>query len=499
MSSVPQQRTQNYIAARRTHPAWLLLASRRAPLVLSCLESVFEHRPGGVAFEDAVQALVDVLRAHANQPEFEIDAEDIGKQARSDLREWIRKSLVVERQGTVFETDALKTAMRFVAQLDRRMMTSTASRLAVVQREIDHLATQLNPDPQAREEHIQRKLDDLQRQMDDVRAGRVPLFSEDQAVEGIREVYVLATSLRADFQRVEDSWRDADRNLRQSIISEQLHRGEVMDRLLDGHDHLLSTLEGRVFDSFHQQLGDHNELEAMRLRIVQILNHPATSQALDSSQYGALRNLVMQLIKESKLVQAVRARSEREVSQFMKTGQAAENHRVGQLVNDILQQASLIDWQRQAVRRSVTPLPPIGVGLGTSVPLIQRLRIKSLAADKQQELLLQSQQVGVDDLGEDFWLAFDGLDRYALLEQTLETLLQKGEPMTLAELARQLPPGVHDLETLALWISMAREAGLAIDDDSEQIETEDGAQRWRFTVPRVQMDGAALGRVEWEL
>lgn len=69
----------------------------------------------------------------------------------------------------------------------------------------------------------------------------------------------------------------------------------------------------------------------------------------------------------------------------------------------------------------------------------------------------------------------------------------------MAELARQLPPGVHDLETLALWISMAREAGLAIDDDGEQIETEDGAQRWRFTVPRVQMDAAALGRVEWEL
>ena len=49
-----------------------------------------------------------------------------------------------------------------------------------------------------------------------------------------------------------------------------------------------------------------------------------------------LRLLVQQLIKEAKVVQDVRARSEREVSQFMKTGQAAENQRVGQLLNDVL-------------------------------------------------------------------------------------------------------------------------------------------------------------------
>jgi hypothetical protein len=34
----------------------------------------------------------------------------------------------------IHETDALKTALGFVAQLDHRLMTSTASRLAVVQR-----------------------------------------------------------------------------------------------------------------------------------------------------------------------------------------------------------------------------------------------------------------------------------------------------------------------------------------------------------------------------
>ena len=35
MPTLNQQRTHKYIAARQQHPAWLLLASRRAPLVLA--------------------------------------------------------------------------------------------------------------------------------------------------------------------------------------------------------------------------------------------------------------------------------------------------------------------------------------------------------------------------------------------------------------------------------------------------------------------------------
>jgi len=353
MLTLNQQRTQKYLHARQQHPAWLLLASRRAPLMLSCLEALFEHQRDGVPFDVAVQALADLLAAHANDPEFDIHLEDITTQARYELREWIRRALVTEREGRVFETDALKTAMRFVAQLDHRMMTSTASRLAVVQREIDNLAAALNPDPQSRVTHLERRMAELQQQLDDVREGRIATLTEEQATEGIRDVYALATSLRADFRRVEDSWREADRALRQAIISAQYHRGAVMDQLLDGHASLLNTQEGRVFEGFQQQLNQQSELAEMRLRIRAILKHPSATRALDDVQHSTLSLLVQQLIKEAQVVQAVRARSEREVSQFMKTGQAAENQRVGQLLNDILQQALEVDWQRQAVRRKM--------------------------------------------------------------------------------------------------------------------------------------------------
>lgn len=500
MTSLNQQRTHKYIQARQQHPAWLLLASRRAPLMLSCLEALFEHQREGVPFDSAVQALADMLAAHANQPDYEIDVANIAAQARKELREWIRRALVTEREGKLFETDALKTALRFMEQLDNRWMTSTASRLAVVQREIDHLAAALDPNPEHRAAHLARRIEDLQAQLQQVQAGHMPLLSDAQVVEGIREVYALATSLREDFRRVEDSWRDADRTLRHAILSAQHHRGAVMDQLLDGHSSLLNTQEGRVFESFQQQLDNQVELADMRQRIRSILAHQACPQALDDVQHSTLRLLVSQLIKEAKVVQQVRARSEREVSQFMKKGQAAENQRVGQLLNDVLQQALDIDWQRQAMRRAPAPLPPLGISLA-GLPLIERLRIKSIdSTGEAAALMLNKQYADLTQVDDDFWQALEGLDQQALLAQTLHLLQQHGAPMYLSQLAQALPLAEHDLETLTLWLSAARQAGVALDAQTEQINSHDaqGQAAWRFTLPKVALDAQTLGMFEWQ-
>ncbi|RYF81301.1 MAG: DUF3375 domain-containing protein [Comamonadaceae bacterium] len=499
MATLDQQRTQKYIAARHQHPAWLLLASRRAPLILSGLDALLEHHRDGVTFEVAVQTLSDLLAAHANQPEYELDLVDLPTQARHELRDWVRRGLVTEREGRLHETDALKTALRFVAQLDHRTMTSTASRLAVVQREIDSLASALDPDPASRISHLERRIEDLQQQLEDVRAGRFTALTQDQAVEGIREVHALAISLRADFRRVEDSWREADRALRQSILSTRQHRGSVVDQLLDGHAALLNTQEGRVFESFQQQLHQQGELTLMHDRIRAILAHPAAEAALDDLQRSALYLLRLQLLAEAKAVQSVRARSEREVGQFMKTGQAAEDHRVGQLLNDILQQALDVDWQRQAVRRQATPLPPLAPALN-GLPLIERLRIKSLDGGGESELQLTTQHAHLDQVDDEFWQAFEGLDRQSLLEHTRQALEAAGRPLTLAGLAEVLPPGEHDVETLAVWLALAHESGAHFEPgQQEQVHHTHEGTRWRFTVPRVALDGAALHHLEIEL
>lgn len=337
----------------------------------------------------------------------------------------------------------------------------------------------------------------LQAELDAVEAGEVPVPSEAEAVEGIREVYNLATSLRADFRRVEDSWREADRQLRQSIVGERNHRGDIVDKLLDSHDQLLDTPEGRVFLGFYQQLSCTLELEQMRQRLRAIVRHPATARALNRNQQSELRLLIVRLVVESQAVSRARARSERDVRSFIKTGLAAEHHRVGELINDILQQALELDWSSAALRRRAAPLPPVGISLA-GLPLVERLRFRDGESPERQALELAAQRVDPERIDDDFWDAFDSLDRGVLIRDTLALLERRGASMGIAELARHLPP-THDLETLALWLSMAREAGVPVHAERETVElTDRDGIAVRFHVPRVELSAAVLRDLDWE-
>jgi len=493
-----RERTQAYITARYQHPAWLLLASRRAPLVLSCLQSLFETSQNGIGFEEALQSLADLLTQHANQADFEIGSEDPLSLARRELRDWIRRGLVVERDGRLHATDSLESALRFVDALDNRIMTSTASRLSVVQREIESVEAALNPDARSRSAHLRRQITELEHQLAEVEAGRVDVLSERDGVERIRDIFNLAMSLRADFRRVEDSWRDTDRALRHSIVSEQSHRGEIVDKLLDSHDSLLDTPEGRVFQGFQQQLSRQIELGDMKLRLRAILKHPFAGAALNPQQHNELRWLVLRLVQESELVIQARARIERDVKGFLKTGLAAEHHRVGLLLNEIFRHALDIDWSSASVRRKDSPLPPVAMA-NSNLPLPERLRFKSLDEPDGLDLELSQKTGDLSQVDEDFWLSFAALDRQGLVRDTLRVLKESGRPLTLAELVQQLPP-THDLETLSVWLTMAREAGIAFDERTEEFDlacTE--GPLLRFRVPRIELSAAALPDIDWEI
>ena len=497
MASSPQDQAQQLLTWRREHPAWLVLAARRAPLVLSCLGPLLEQQQDSILLEDAQQQLAQMLRGFANDSEFDVGS-DPSAQALRELRDWIRRGLIVEREGRLFATDALQMAMAFVSGLDQRVMTSSASRLATVQREIENLATALNPDQTARAEMIRRQIKNLERQLKAVEAGDIDVLSETAASEGIRDIYSLAMSLPADFRRVEDSYRTADRALRQSIISDEHHRGEIVDRLLDSHDALAETAEGQVFQGFYEQLNRSTELDQMRAQLKEILRNSATERALGRRQREDLRWLVNRLVSESRRVIEARARSEQDVRGFLKTGLAVEHHRVGQLLHALMERAVDIDWSNAALRRSATPLWPIAVDC-SGVPVAERLRFKEVAEDAEDEFNLREQPADLNALDDEFWSSFDSLDIGQLQIETLAALEQTDAGLSLAELAEKLPP-THDLETLCCWLQWARDTGETVLTDREQFEIagSDG-EAMRFDTPRIKLHAeqfeAAVSRV----
>lgn len=486
--------SQRLIKQRRHHPAWLLLAARNGPLILACLKTLMEAHPGGVELEDAVEHLRGLFADNANDANFDV-GEDFALAARREMRQWLKRGLIVEREGQLLATDALQRCFHFLDSLEDRAMTSTASRLATVQRAIENLEAQLSSSQRDREASLRRRITALEAELATVQSGDFEVLSGSQAEEGIREVYQLAVSLRADFRRVEDSYRETDRALRQRIISEKQNRGEVVDELLDGHEALVSTVEGQVFESFYQQLVKSAELEQMKERLRSILENKNADNALARRQKADLRSLVSRLVRESERVIQARARSERDVRGFLKSGLADEQIRVGAILQDLFETALNVDWQSQSLRRTPGPIPPVAVAI-PNVPVVERLLIKETAEGETRDLDLSVSEADPAQMDEEFWHAYRALDRVHLFQITVATLRASGRPLTIRALAEALPP-THDLETLVFWLAMAREAGIEVDNEQEWVDLFSEAEGWtRFFVPRAELNSEAIEELE---
>jgi hypothetical protein len=496
MSVDVKERTQAYIHARHQHPAWQLLASHRAPLVLSCLEHLLSGAKEGVRFEDALQSLAGLLSEHANETEFEIEHADFLAQSRKELRSWIKRDLIHEREGYIYATDALESALRFINGLNNRILTSTGSRLSLVQGGIETLEERLNPDPKYRTLTVQRKIEDLQQELKNIEAGQFKVLNDEDAIEGIRNIYALTIDLKADFRRVEESWRKQGLSLRQSVVNAHHNRGEVVDQLLAGNQQLLDTPEGRAFQGFYAQLHRQVELQNMRERLRTILAHPAARLALTDQQHDELRWLVGSLVRESQAVNRARRSIERDVRGYLRSGLAAEHHRVGALLNELYAAAFQLEWTRDQ-RKASSPLPPIAFPVA-GLTLVQRLRFTVPSAQDVDDLDFNRQHADLRSLPEEFWAGFDSLDRPGLVDRTREILAQQGRPMSIGELANMVGPQ-HDLEAIALWVSLGlvTEAPMDSKTDSFVLGTEDGPVR--YSVPNIEFTPGALANFAGEI
>lgn len=495
MDETKKELGSSLVQLRKQNPAWQMVASRRAPLILACLKALFETNHT-VPVETLEESLAELLEEHANDETFAIGT-DYLLEARREWRNWIKRRLIVERDGRLTATDDLQRILLFVDGIQDRIMTSTASRLGTVQREIANLAIRLNPDASVREQNLESQIAQLQQELAAAKRGEYEVLQGDSATEGIREVYDLAMSLRADFRRVEDSYRDADRELRQEIISDGHHRGEVVDSLLDSHDELIRTPEGQVFSGFHQQLTEQVELTRMKQGLKEIVSVAGDSKALNRQQLTELTLLTMGLVKESQGVIKARARSERDVKGFIKTGLAGEHHRVGQLLGELMDTALNVNWQSQQIRRQPAPLPCIGLSLG-NLPLVQRLRIHATGQDEDAPLQLLPQTASLDEIGNEFWSTFDTLDKERLYHRTLQLLTGHDTGLRLSELATALATH-HDLESIAFWLALARDLDLPFADTTETFDliTDDGTTL-TYTLPDIQLTAGAMRQANWE-
>ncbi|WP_129931787.1 MULTISPECIES: DUF3375 family protein [unclassified Pseudomonas] len=188
------QRAERLTALRTHHPAWLLLASRHAAQVLSSLRALFEPGQDGLDLDDALHLSAEAMANDDDQgtrmPEMGSDIQQANRELGSGSRESWSSS------ATDGCTRPMRWSPRSVTEtLDNRVMTSTASRLSVVQREIENLETHLNSDPKSRALSLKRRIRELQAELDQ---GGKPGFVVIEAADSLAGFQLLQSDTRID-------------------------------------------------------------------------------------------------------------------------------------------------------------------------------------------------------------------------------------------------------------------------------------------------------------
>ena len=189
---------------RQNHPAWRLLNSPHAALIVSFLHRVFVlPNERLIAQADLAEALEDelfALRESQGADTFPKSAlEYLNDWAGAD-KGWLRKFY---RQGSdepYFDlTPATEKAIGWLGSLTARAFVGTESRLLTLFELLRQIDAGSETDPAVRIAELQRRRDQIDAEMARVQEGDMPLLDETALKERFQQFTELARALLSDF------------------------------------------------------------------------------------------------------------------------------------------------------------------------------------------------------------------------------------------------------------------------------------------------------------
>jgi len=268
------------VSLRKCHPAWRLLASGHAPLVVSFLHRVFVLPNVRVISEaDITEALEDELFSLREQSEgdpYPQNAQEYLKDWAASDKGWLRKFYKPGTDEAQFDlTPATEKAIAWLATLTERPFVGTESRLLTLFALLEQISAGTEADPSKRVEDLRKKRDELDAEIAHVLAGHMPLLDETAIKDRFQQFQQLARELLTDFREVEHNFRQLDRKVREKIALWEGAKGELLDEIMGERDAIGNSDQGRSFRAFWDFLMSSRRQEELSERLAQVLALPA--------------------------------------------------------------------------------------------------------------------------------------------------------------------------------------------------------------------------------
>lgn len=466
---------------RRSHPAWRLLASPNAPLVVGFLHEAFiETNTRALAEQDLIAALDDYLfrlRDQNGQSEHQRPAAEYIAEWANEDHGWLRRYYPERGDEPHFDlTPATETAIQWVVGLEHQPeFVGAESRLRNVFELLRELTHGAETDPETRLAELSRRRAEIDAEIERVRAGEVDLMDSTRLRERFQEATRTARALLSDFRQVEQNFRDLDRQVRERIATWEGGRGELLDDIFGEQDAIAESDQGRSFRAFWDFLMSPARQEeltelldrALKLDPVQQL-HPDPS----------IRRIHYDWLDAGEATQRMVARLSQQLRRYLDDHAWVENRRIMELIRHVEQHALAVREQPPQGKIMALDEPSPSVQLPLERPLFTPPLRQQL---NDQGIIEGESDVDPEGLFEQIYIDRDRL------RARIRRALNRSASASLAHIVEEHPLE-HGLAELVTYFALAADDPNAVIDPSrsehiEWVDTE-GASR-RATVPAV--------------
>ena len=477
-------------ALRRQHPAWRLLLADTAALVASFLHRVFvapNRRVIGQA--DLAEALEDTLYAVREQRGGNVypksALEYLNDWAAND-RAWLRKFYPPGSDEPHFDlTPATERALAWLGSLSERSFVGTESRLLTLFDLLRQMNDGSETDPETRVRELQRKRDQIDAEIERVRAGDLPLLGDTALKERFHQFAGLARELLADFREVEHNFRGLDRRVRERIALWDGSKGALLQDILGERDLIAESDQGRSFRAFWDFLmsrARQDELTALLDRVLQL--EPVAELAPDPR----LRRVHHDWLEAGEQTQRTVALLSQQLRRFLDDQAYLENRRIMDILRGI-----------EAGALAVRARQPAGdfMSIDETAPDIELPMERPLYAPPLK-LAITSARIDAGDEDDDELDAAALYSQFivdkAALAQHVRQSLQQRTQITLAELleARPLQQGLAEL---VAYLSLAAEPPIGVNAGVNAVIDDTVEERVSWLARDGQRKNARLPRV----
>lgn len=469
-----------------------LLAADNAPVILALIAEYF---PRGTRARPAAEVYELMVT------DFEVIASEfpMPRTPQNYCNDWVKAGWLVRKSGrstrgeTLEPSEEALSALEAIERWEQPVTTVTASRVESISSALQRLARDTNEDIASRVASLEAERARIDHEIEKAQLGQFERLTAAETEERVQDVLNMAMAVPSDFARVRHDLEALNHQLRRQLLDPEGYRGDVLEEIFNGVDHIAESDAGRSFQGFYSLLMDRERSAWLDQWIEQVLDSDA-GKDITPERRQQLRRLFRDMEETSFEVNQTMTGLARSLRHYVSSEQFAEDRRMIELLREARGMAidAAQTSELKAFHRMDTPLQRIGM----SIHSVSRIRLANPGREVVEEAPV-AYQPGEDDAHALYELVRESEIDFEELHEAIRQTVSDSGPCTIAQVL-QAHPATQGLASVVGLVHIADQHPLpAVREASEKVTwtEEDGSLR-AAQIPTMYFDHTTVEELQ---